>query len=123
MAATLREVLFGNTLSPASRKQLKIWMFENTTGDDKSRAGLDPSRVLGDKTGNGANGASNDVAVVFPRGMPPFVIAVFYSGSTAPKEAKSAVIAELAKISSAMLLSRQQHDGNNHGPAARHAAH
>jgi beta-lactamase class A len=42
MAKTVQKLLTSDALSPASKKQLKIWMFENTTGDAKLRAGLDP---------------------------------------------------------------------------------
>ncbi|MGB4811992.1 MAG: class A beta-lactamase [Methylophilaceae bacterium] len=104
MATTLQKILIGNALSPASREQLKIWMFGNTTGDSKLRAGFDKTWVIGDKTGSGENGASNDLAIVFPRGMPPFIISVFYSESKSSNETKSAVIAEVARITSDLLI-------------------
>lgn len=103
MTATLQKLLVGEQLSPASREQLKLWMIGNTTGASKLRAGFDPYWIVGDKTGSGANGASNDVAIVWPRGVAPFTISVFYTGSTAPAEAKNAVIAEVARITREML--------------------
>ncbi|MEO5812597.1 MAG: class A beta-lactamase [Rhodanobacter sp.] len=108
MAETLRKVLTGKYLSPASKEQLQAWMFGNTTGDSKLRAGFDKSWIVGDKTGSGENGASNDVAIVFPREMPPFIITVYYSGSTSSGEAKSAVLAEIARITGAILLNNSQ---------------
>lgn len=107
MAATLQKLLVGETLSPASREQLKWWMIGNTTGNTKLRAGFDKFWIVGDKTGSGANGASNDVAIVWPRGMAPFIISVFYTGSTAPVESKNAVIAEVARITREMLSNYQ----------------
>jgi beta-lactamase class A len=103
MAHTLQKVLIGDYLSSASKEQLKIWMFGNATGESKLRAGFEKFWVVGDKTGSGENGASNDVAIVFPRGYPPFIIAVFYTGSGASSETKSAVIAEVARITSGVL--------------------
>lgn len=108
MAATLQKLLVGDHLSPASKEQLKAWMFGNTTGDAKLRAGFDKFWMVGDKTGSGENGASNDVAIVFPRGLAPFIITVFYTGSTASGDAKNAVIAEVAKIAADTLISRHK---------------
>lgn len=102
MAATLRKLLVGNHLSSASKQQLNAWMLGNTTGDAKLRAGFNPFWMVGDKTGSGANGASNDVAIVYPRGQAPFIIAVFYTGSSSSGDEKNAVIAEVGKIAAAV---------------------
>jgi beta-lactamase class A len=103
MAQTLRKLLMSDVLTPASREQLKVWMFGNLTGDAKLRAGFDQFWIVGDKTGSGDNGASNDVAIVFPRGVAPFIISVYTTGSSASSEAKNAVIADVARITSAIL--------------------
>jgi beta-lactamase class A len=108
MTATLQKILVGNALSPASRERLKTWMFGNLTGDTKLRAGFNPSWMVGDKTGSGANGASNDVAIVFPTGLPAFIIAVFYTASTSSSEEKNAVIAQVARITQASLLNQRK---------------
>jgi beta-lactamase class A len=68
MAKTPQKLLTSDALSPASKEQLKVWMSVNTKGDAKLRVGFDPFRIIGDKTESGAIGASNDVAIVFPRG-------------------------------------------------------
>ena len=107
MAETLQKLLIGNKLSPTSKEQLKDWMFGNTTGDNKLRAGFDKFCMIGDKSGSGENGASNDVAVVFPRGLAPFIITVFYTGSTASNDAKSKVIADVARITNDLLTSNR----------------
>lgn len=107
MAETLQKILMGDYLSPASKEQLKAWMFGNTTGDSKLRAGFDKFWIIGDKTGSGGDGASNDVAIVFPRGLPPFIITVFYTGSAASNDTKSTVIAEVARITNDVLLNNR----------------
>lgn len=104
MAETLHKILIGDYLSPASKEQLKAWMVGNTTGANKLRAGFDNFWVVGDKTGSGGNGASNDVAIVFPRGLDPFIVTVFYTGSAASNDTKSAVIADVALITCDVLL-------------------
>ena len=79
-------------------------MFGNTTGGSKLRAGFDKFWIVGDKTGSGGNGASNDVAIVFPRGVAPFVITVFYTGADSSSGIKNVVIAEVARITCDVLL-------------------
>lgn len=103
MARTLQKLLIGKSLSPASRQQLEDWMLGNKTGDTKLRAGFESGWRGGDKTGSGENGASNDVAIVYPKGFPPFIIAVFYTGSSASANEKNAVLAEVAKITGQSL--------------------
>lgn len=98
MAETLHKLVVGDVLSPASQERLKQWMFGNTTGDAKLRAGFDKSWMIGDKTGSGDNGATNDVAIVFPRGIPPFIMAVFYTGSEKANGDRNAVLADVATI-------------------------
>ena len=103
MSATLRTLLAGSRLSPASREQLKRWMFGNTTGNHKLRAGFDPGWIIGDKTGSCGNGGSNNVAIVYPRGMQPFIISVFHTGSHAGNDEKNAVLAEVARATQSAL--------------------
>ena len=104
MAETWQKLLMQDYLSLASKEQLKTWLFGNTTGDTRIKAGLDKSWLVGDKTGTCANGANNDVAIVFPRQAQPFIISVFYTGSTASSDQRNAVIAEVARIASESVL-------------------
>ena len=104
MARTLQKLLTGDALSLTSKEQLKAWMFGNTTGDARLKAGFDKNWLVGDKTGTGPNGAANDVAVVYPRGLMPFTIAVFYTGANGTSEGRNAVIAETARIVAEVLV-------------------
>ncbi|WP_148864345.1 class A beta-lactamase [Marinobacter fonticola] len=99
MVGLMRLALVGDALSAASRQQLQDWLIRNTTGDTKLRAGLDPDWTVGDKTGAGDRGASNDVAIVWPKkGAAPILIAVYYSGTMLPNEALNAVHAEVGRV-------------------------
>lgn len=98
MAATMRKILVGNTLSAASKRQLINWLMNCKTGDAKLRAGLGPTWKVGDKTGLGDRGASNDAAIAWPPKSAPILIAVYYSGSAASDAKKSAVIAKVGSI-------------------------
>ena len=61
MAADLRKMALGPVLSPGSRDRLCAWMTANTTGTAKLRAGVPQAWRVGDKTGTGERGTSNDV--------------------------------------------------------------
>lgn len=84
IAADLRMLLVGNALDPAGRDLLSGWMTASTTGGDLIRAGLPTGWHTADKTGSGANGEINDIAVTWPPGRAPLVVAV-YTAPTNPK--------------------------------------
>jgi beta-lactamase class A len=94
---TMRTVLLGDGLTAGSRRRLEAWMVDCKTGLDRLRAGLPRDWRAGDKTGTGANGAVNDVAILRPRGRPPILIAVFLSGSTRPVEVLSQAHPRIAR--------------------------
>jgi beta-lactamase class A len=91
--------LLGAALAPASRERLIGWMVASATGKTRIRAGLSSGFRAGDKTGTGANGAVNDVAIVWPpSGRAPLLIAIYMSGSTQAVEPLSAAHAEIARL-------------------------
>ncbi len=99
MAQTLRKVLLtGDVLSLPARDTLIGWMVASKTGLDRLRAGLPRDWKVGDKTGTGTGGAINDVAIVWPPGRAPIVIAAYLIGSTADVAALNNVHAEVARM-------------------------
>lgn len=82
----------------STQKKLTEWLIGNTTGHAKLRAGLSSTWKVGDKTGSGAHGASNDVAIIWPENNLPFLITVYYTGSTISPDQQSQVIAEVGRI-------------------------
>ncbi len=96
MAASVERVLVGDVLTEDSRALLIDWLVNATTGLKRLRAGLPQHWRVGDKTGSGANGALNDVAIAWPRGRRPVIMAVFMSGSTQSADALNAAHAEIA---------------------------
>lgn len=98
MLNSMQTLLVGNALSINSKKQLTKWLIGNTTGDAKLRAGFNPAWKVGDKTGSGANGASNDVAIVWPDRNLPFLVTVYYTDSTISPEQQSKVIADVGRV-------------------------
>ncbi|PRY44946.1 class A beta-lactamase [Umezawaea tangerina] len=103
MVADLRELVLDDGLDPAGRDRLTGWLTANTTGDDLIRAGLPAGWRVGDKTGSGAAGEVNDIAVVWPPGRAPWVVAV-YAVPTDPKStAVRAAVASASRIVTAAL--------------------
>jgi beta-lactamase class A len=97
MVSSMERVLLGNALSETSRNLLTEWLVTSTTGLQRIRAGLPPDWKAGDKTGTGENGAVNDLAILWPPGRKPILLAVYMSESRQNTAALSAAHAEIAK--------------------------
>ena len=98
MARTLGAIAFGSVLSPASRDLLVGWMRANKTGQRRLRAGLSEGWRVGDKTGAGANGSDNELAVLWPPNRPPLLVAAYLTGTPLPFERTNAIHAQLARL-------------------------
>lgn len=99
MAMSAAHFLATNEVLNAGSRDLLIgWMRSASTGLDRLRAGLPAEWNAGDKTGTGGNGSHNDVAIAFPPGGKPIVIASYLSESAASNVDKAAAHAEIAQI-------------------------
>jgi beta-lactamase class A len=98
MAEDMRQVLLGDTLSEASRRQLESWLIGDKVGDKRLRAGLPPSWRIGDKTGSGDHGTANTIAIIWPPGRAPIIGAVYYTESSAPMDARNAIQREIGSL-------------------------
>lgn len=98
MLADMRHLLLGNALSPRSQQQLEGWMVRCQTGAKRLRAGLPSDWQVGDKTGTGANGTANTVAIIRPPKTAPILATVYYTGSSAPDDTLNGVHAEVGRI-------------------------
>lgn len=87
-----------HALSVASRSQLIAWLIANTTGAARLRVGLPPSWRIGDRTGTGENGSTNDIAICWPPHRPPILVTAYFTGSNASDADRSAAIAQVARI-------------------------
>jgi beta-lactamase class A len=90
MASSLRRFALGDVLSPASRARFAGWLVANTTGGQRLRAGLPDGWRVGDKTGTWNEGwfSTVDIALVWPPGRAPWIVAGFVTdhASTAAGE-------------------------------------
>jgi beta-lactamase class A len=98
ICSDMQRLLLGDALSETSRRQLEDWLQRNETGGAMIRAGVPKNWIIGDKTGRGSNGATNDIAIMRPPGRAPILLAIYSVGSTATANDRAAVIAEVAKI-------------------------
>src|SRR6266545_4321821 len=93
MVANMNRLLLGNSLRVASRDQLLSWLIASTTGVDRLRAGVPTTWRVGDKTGTGAHGAMNDLAIMWPPGREPVLVAAYLTETNAPSQDRSAALA------------------------------
>jgi beta-lactamase class A len=100
MAQNMRKLLLGEVLSRASRKRLTTWLANCRTGTDCIRAGIPKSWRAGDKTGSGANGTHNDIAMLWPPHRAPIIVTAYLTGSKLSDDATTAVLAEVGRYSS-----------------------
>jgi beta-lactamase class A len=109
MAATAARLLVGGGLDRAAAARLVAWMEATRTGSRRLRAGLPPGWRAGDKTGTARHESMpdkvNDVAIVWPPGKAPWILAAYYDGpqrnSAQPRPEDEAVLAEVGRIVSA----------------------
>jgi beta-lactamase class A len=97
MAGDLQSVLLGDNLSRPSRNQLTLWMEANLTGLERLRATLPADWRAADKTGADGHHTSNDIAVLWPPGKPPVIVAVYITQCTGPESKRTAMLAEIGR--------------------------
>lgn len=98
MLGSMRAVLLGTALSPASRGQLSAWLVANQTGARRLRAGVPADWRVGDKTGTGDNGAVNDIAILWPPGKAPVLVTAYTVESPASTAGHETALAEIGKL-------------------------
>ncbi|MDB5418940.1 MAG: class beta-lactamase [Phenylobacterium sp.] len=104
MAADLRNLALGKALGPQSRERLIAWLVANKTGDESLRAGAPKGWRVGDKTGSGpTRGAVNDVAILWPPGRPPILIAAYTDGAPGELPRRRATLASVGRIVTSSL--------------------
>lgn len=98
MAKSLQTLILGNALGQTQRAQLITWMKGNTTGAQSIRAGVPARWQVGDKTGGGDYGTTNDIAVIWPENHPPYILVVYFTQPEKDATARKDVLASVAKI-------------------------
>jgi beta-lactamase class A len=102
MLSSMRDIVLGTALSGASRTQIQRWLLANKTGDKRLRARLPAGWRVGDKTGGGGHGTSNDIGVLWPPGRSPIVVAAYLTQTRAPADQRDATLAEAGRLAASL---------------------
>jgi beta-lactamase class A len=98
MVSDLKSVLLGDVLSRPLRKQLTLWMEANLTGLERLRAKLPAGWRAADKTGANGEHTSNDIAVLWPAGKQPIVVAAYITQCIGPESKRAAMLERIGKL-------------------------
>ena len=98
MANSLKQLVIGNALESRQRQQLTTWLKNNTTGNLRIRAGVPKDWVVGDKTGTGAYGTTNDIGVVWPTGCAPIIIVIYFTQHKKNAAPRDQIVASATRI-------------------------
>jgi beta-lactamase class A len=97
MLGDLKVLLVGTALSRSSREKLIAWLVATKTGDRRLRAGVPRGWRVGDKTGSGEHGTTNDVGIIWPPGRDPLLIAAYLTNTSRAVAEREAVLANIAR--------------------------
>jgi beta-lactamase class A len=103
MAHTLQKLLLQDGLPGSAQGQLRDWMLGNTTGDQRIRAAVPAGWKVADKTGSGDYGCANDIAVIYPLGRAPVVLAIYTRQFVKDADSRNDLIVQAAKLALALL--------------------
>ena len=103
MSATLKRLALDDALTAPQRAQLQDWLVGNTTGDARIRAGVPAGWRVGDKTGTGDYGSTNDVAVLWPSQRAPVTLAIYLTGTAPDAKPRNEIVAQAARVAADWL--------------------
>ena len=98
MASSLQKLALGQALGQAERQQLQAWLKANTTGNARIRAGVPKGWIVGDKTGTGDYGTTNDVGIIWPPHCSPIIVAIYFTQNQKNTLPKDAVLASATRL-------------------------
>ncbi len=104
MARTAWAVTQGEALSAAARARMLAWLVGNRTGDRRLRAGMPEGWRVGEKTGTGPRGTSNDIGLFWPPDRDAVMVSCYLTGSPAPAEQRDAALARVGALAARWAL-------------------
>ncbi|MDX3661160.1 class A beta-lactamase [Streptomyces sp. ID05-26A] len=96
LGSDYRRIVLGDALEPAKRDFLRDLLERSVTGAKRVRAGVPQGSRVASKTGTGGYGTVNDIAVVWPPGREPLLVAIMSSKASADAKYDEALVAEAA---------------------------
>ena len=103
MTDSVQRLALGDALGEAGREQLKTWLLGNTTSTERFLAGVPAGWKVGDKTGSGSYGSTNDTGVLWPPSGAPLVLSVYLTFPQKDAKGRNDVIASATRIAVAAL--------------------
>ncbi|KPU57422.1 class A beta-lactamase [Bacillus wiedmannii] len=98
LATSLQTYALSDILPTEKRNFLIDLMKRNTTGDNLIRAGVPEEWEVADKTGSGAYGTRNDIAIIWPPNKKPIVLAILSNHAKEDAKYDDKLIADATKI-------------------------
>lgn len=103
IAGDYLQIVLGNALTTDKRSLITDWLRRSTTGGHTIRAGVPDGWTVADKTGHGDYGRVNDVAVVWPPGGKPLVIAIMSNRTEYDSDPQYSLLADATTYVTAVL--------------------
>ncbi len=97
MAHDIQNLVLGRILSHASKATLIGWLRANKTSDRRFRAAVPKDWIVGDKTGSGDRGSTNDVGIVWPPTRKPLIVAVYLTNTAASPDHCNETVAKVMR--------------------------
>jgi beta-lactamase class A len=97
MLKNVQTLVLGDALSAASKAQLTKWLVGNKTGDTRLRAKLPAGWRVGDKTGSGERGTTNDAGLIWPPQRAPIVVTIYLTETSAAADARNSTLAAVGQ--------------------------
>jgi beta-lactamase class A len=98
MGETLHKLLISNGLPALQHDRFENWLKGNTTGDKRLRAGVPVGWNVGDKTGTGSYGTTNDIGILYPPEGAPWIVAVYFTQNDKQAPARDDVVASATRL-------------------------
>ncbi|MES2026825.1 MAG: class A beta-lactamase [Pseudomonadota bacterium] len=98
MEKSLQKLTLGDALAHPQREQFVAWLQGNTTGGKRILAGVPKGWIVGDKTGTGSYGTTNDVGVIWQAKGAPIVAAIYFTQNEKDARPRDDVIASATRI-------------------------
>lgn len=82
LALTLTKLSDGSAIGPEGSNVLIRWLKENKTGQKRIRAGVPAQWIVGDKTGTGFYGTTNDIGILWLPDDTMIALSILYTQKT-----------------------------------------
>ncbi len=97
ITSTLDQLLFGSTLSEASKKKLLGWMVKNQVTGNLLRSVLPVNWGIADRSGAGGFGARSITAVVWSEDKSPIIVSIYLARTEASMEERNGALVEIGR--------------------------